>query len=75
MVKLAQGVTRYNMSKSAFNEAQILMPNSSLEQNAIADVLESMDNEIFVLEAKKAKYLSIKKGMMQELLTGKIRIV
>jgi type I restriction enzyme S subunit len=75
MVKLAQGVTRYNMSKSAFNEAQILMPNSSLEQNAIADVLESMDNEIFVLEAKKAKYLSIKKGMMQELLTGKIRLV
>lgn len=45
------------------------------EQNAIASVLTSMDNEISALEAKKAKYEQIKQGMMQQLLTGKIRLV
>lgn len=45
------------------------------EQNAIASVLTSMDNAIAALEAKKAKYEQIKQGMMQQLLTGKIRLV
>lgn len=45
------------------------------EQNAIASVLTSMDNEISALEAKKAKFEQIKQGMMQQLLTGKIRLV
>lgn len=45
------------------------------EQNAIASVLTSMDNEISALEAKKVKYEQIKQGMMQQLLTGKIRLV
>lgn len=45
------------------------------EQIAIANILTSMDKEIFALESKKAKYESIRKGMMQELLTGKIRLV
>jgi len=45
------------------------------EQIQIASVLTSMDNEISALEAKKAKYEQIKQGMMQQLLTGKIRLV
>lgn len=45
------------------------------EQNAIASALTSMDNEISALEAKKAKFEQIKQGMMQQLLTGKIRLV
>lgn len=45
------------------------------EQSAIASVLTSMDNEISALEAKKAKFEQIKQGMMQQLLTGKIRLV
>lgn len=45
------------------------------EQIQIASVLTSMDNEISTLEAKKAKYKQIKQGMMQQLLTGKIRLV
>lgn len=53
---------------------RILMP-SLLEQKAIASILVDMDKEILALEAKKAKYESIKQGMMQELLTGKIRLV
>ena len=43
------------------------------EQKAIASVLSDMDAEIAALEAKRAKYESIKQGMMQELLTGKTR--
>ena len=75
MTVLAQGVTRYNLSKSAFNRARILLPTSFSEQKAIVEVLMCMDNEISALEAKKTKYVSIKQGMMQELLTGKIRLI
>ena len=45
------------------------------EQNAIASVLSSMDEEISALEAKREKYIAIKQGMMQQLLTGKIRLI
>lgn len=40
----------------------------------IVSVLTSMDNELFALEAKRKKYEQIKQGMMQQLLTGKIRL-
>ena len=50
-------------------------PTSLQEQSAIASVLTLMDNEISALEAKEAKYEQIKQGMMQQLLTGKIRLV
>ncbi len=45
------------------------------EQQAIAQILSDMDAEITQLESKKEKYQAIKQGMMQELLTGKIRLV
>ena len=45
------------------------------EQTAIATVLSDMDTEIESLESKLAKAREIKQGMMQELLTGKIRLV
>lgn len=44
------------------------------EQQAIASVLTSMDNELSALEAKRKKYEQIKRGMMQQLLTGRIRL-
>lgn len=44
------------------------------EQQAIASVLTSMDNELTALEAKRKKYEQIKQGMMQQLLTGRIRL-
>ena len=49
-------------------------PSDVVEQKAIAAVLSDMDAEIAALEAKRAKYESIKQGMMQELLTGKTRL-
>ncbi|MBD2143016.1 restriction endonuclease subunit S [Anabaena sp. FACHB-1250] len=45
------------------------------EQKAIAEILTDMDKEIEALEKKRDKYKTIKQGMMQELLTGKTRII
>lgn len=55
--------------------ASISFPKSIAEQRAIATILTKMDNEITALETKKAKYEAIKQGMMQQLLTGKIRLI
>jgi len=45
------------------------------EQSAIAAILSDMDAEIAALEVKLAKTRQLKHGMMQELLTGRIRLV
>ena len=74
MKSLAQGSTRYNLSKTALLKAVLQLP-SPHEQTAIATVLSDMDNEIESLEQTLAKAREIKQGMMQELLTGKIRLV
>ncbi len=51
------------------------IPNTCEEQEAIATILSDMDNEIEKLEKKLDKYKNIKSGMMEELLTGKRRLV
>jgi type I restriction enzyme S subunit len=53
----------------------IPIPAAKAEQIAIATVLANMDAEIATLEAKLAKVRNLKQGMMQELLTGRIRLV
>jgi len=45
------------------------------EQTAIATILSDMDTEIAALEARRDKTRDLKQGMMQELLTGRIRLV
>lgn len=59
---------------SEYSHILVKVP-SLAEQNAIASVLTSMDDEISSLETKKAKFEQIKQGMMQQLLTGKIRLI
>lgn len=54
---------------------KIEYPISKEEQEMIISTLSSMDREIESLEGKKAKYEQIKQGMMQQLLTGKIRLI
>jgi type I restriction enzyme S subunit len=56
-------------------EEIVINTPSLAEQKAIAEVLSDIDAEISELEAQKAKFESIKQGMMQELLTGKTRLV
>jgi type I restriction enzyme S subunit len=53
----------------------VLLPPTLKEQTAIADVLSDMDAGIAAIEAKLAKARLVKQGMMQELLTGRIRLV
>lgn len=52
----------------------ILLPNSIAEQKAIATILSDMDTELKALEQKLVKARDIKQGMMQQLLTGRIRL-
>ena len=54
---------------------EILIPSTMEEQKAIAQILSDMDAEIEALETKWDKYKAIKQGMMQELLTGKTRLI
>lgn len=58
-----------------FEEFILPLPPSKEEQKAITEILSDMDAEIKQLETKKAKYQQLKQGMMQELLTGKTRLV
>jgi type I restriction enzyme S subunit len=74
MTMLAQGSTRFNLSKSLFKESSILIPPTKKEQIAIVCVLSDMDSEISMLESRLTKYQSLKQGMMQQLLTGKTRL-
>ena len=53
----------------------IKFPKTAEEQTAIANILSDMDKEIEALESKLNKYKDIKQGMMQELLTGRIRLL
>lgn len=54
---------------------ELTMPPTKAEQTAIAKVLTTTDNEIEALEKERDKYKCIKQGMMQQLLTGKIRLI
>ena len=71
---MASGSTVNSIPMAKLLEFPIQIPSLS-EQSAIASVLSSMDEEISSLEAKREKYTSIKQGMMQQLLTGKIRLI
>lgn len=68
-----QGSTRARTSVSKLRKTAILFPTKD-EQIAIANILSEMDMEIAALEEKLAKYRQVKQGMMQQLLTGKIRL-
>lgn len=70
----AQGATRYNIAKSNFMKLEVPYPQPE-EQTAIATVLSDMDAELGALEAKLGKTRLLKQGMMQELLTGRVRLV
>lgn len=75
MMSLASGSTFLEISPKKLGGIQLQIPSSRAEQTAIANVLSDMDTEISALETKLAKYRTLKTGMMQQLLTGKIRLI
>ena len=71
---LASG-TRAKLNRSELDKITVHQPVEKTEQTAIAAILSDMDAEITALEAKLAKARDIKQGMMQKLLSGRIRLV
>lgn len=70
---LAQGSTRFNISKTGVKQIILSLPSIE-EQIAIAQVLQAADKGISLLKVKVEKYREQKKGLMQVLLTGKVRL-
>jgi type I restriction enzyme S subunit len=75
IIDMGCGAGQPNISQEIVKNLIIVMPSTIEEQQAIASVLSSIDNEIAALEAKRKKYEAVKQGMMQQLLTGKIRLI
>ncbi len=73
MTMLAQGATRYNLSKESFNKTLIAFPPFE-EQKKIAEALSGIDDMLGALDEAIAKKRLIKEGLMQQLLTGKTRL-
>ncbi len=73
--EMATGTTISYLSREQFEKYEITTPPTKEEQSAIAKVLSSMDKEIETLNTKLEKYRNLKTAMMQQLLTGKIRLV
>lgn len=63
------------IGKTQLRAFEVCIPSTKEEQTAIASILNDMDTEIADLDAKLTKARQIKQGMMQELLTGRIRLV
>ena len=74
MLERAIGSTFLEISKRDIASIEFQMPPEK-EQTAIAIVLADMDAEITALEARRDKTRALKQGMMQQLLTGRIRLV
>lgn len=73
--QLSAGSTINHLYQKDFVTFIYKTPPTSEEQTAIAQILSEMDAEIAELESKLAKARAAKQGMMQQLLTGKIRLV
>lgn len=67
--------TRYVITLPRFRSLLVTYPKDREEQKAIADLLSDMDAEIATLEARHDKTRAIKQGMMQQLLTGHVRLI
>ena len=73
LIRLATGISVYGVSKNNVKSIEVFLPLVD-EQRGIAAVLSDMDAEIAALERKRDKTRLLKQGMMQELLTGRIRL-
>jgi type I restriction enzyme S subunit len=69
-----QAVKGYTLNKESLNLVEVRLPSAE-EQIAIATVIADIDAELTALEARRDKTRALKQAMMQELLTGKTRLV
>lgn len=74
LLRVATGISVYAVSKKQLADVEIALPPVP-EQRAIVAVLSDMDAAIAALERRRDKTKQIKHGMMQQLLTGRVRLV
>lgn len=74
LIRIANGISVYGISKTGMRPIEAYLPGKD-EQSAIARVLQDMDAELESLAEKRGKAVGLKDGMMQQLLTGRIRLV
>ncbi|MCH4242370.1 restriction endonuclease subunit S [Blautia producta] len=72
--QLSAGSTINHLYQKDLVKFDLYVPPTKEEQEAIAAILFDMDSDIYKLEEKLSKYQKIKQGMMEELLTGKVRL-
>jgi len=74
-ISLCGGSTFLEIGKTQLVAYEVRLPATKAEQTAIAEVLTEMDGELAVLEQRREKTHALKQAMMQELLTGRTRLV
>ena len=67
------GVAQQNFGATALGEMPIFIP-SLYEQNVFIQIVQLIDKQKFELEKQKQNYIDLKKGLMQQLLTGKLKV-
>lgn len=67
VVRIAQGITRFNISKIKFKEIELAIPETKDEQRKIATILSSIDKQIAEYDKKIKAFELHKKGLMQQL--------
>lgn len=73
--QLSAGSTINHLYQKDLVKFDLYVPPTTEEQEAITGILFDMDLDIYKLEEELSKYQKIKQGMMEELLTGKVRLV
>ena len=75
LIRLIKGTTVRHIHNSEIKDIVVVLPTSKDEQRKISNYFKSIDNLITLHQCKCDKYSNIKKGMMSDLFTGKIRLV
>ncbi len=73
MLELAQGSTRYNISKREVLKIEVSIP-TTIEQEKIANLLSALDDQLVYLNRQSEHLQAQKRGLMQKLLTGAVRV-
>lgn len=73
-IRFSSGSTFLELSKKDFAKTTVTIPESIEEQRKIAEIMIDIDEEIELLKTKRTMLMDQKRGLMQRLLTGKVRV-
>ena len=68
-----RGIAQFNVSLEDLKKLEIIAPSIE-KQNYFAKIVHLIDKQKFELEKQKQNYIDLKKGLMQQLLTGKLKV-